>query len=133
MLPEPNEFHPPGRNGKVLDVTLAILCTCVKGWHRRSARNRCAGLAIAAMAALRVMFPPAGTGSLMVPDNPEWEYIGLPVAAGSSMLVMSAWLYHRLPARISFCLFGHVVKYHGILFIITDNGVFHGIHISCKL
>jgi CBS-domain-containing membrane protein len=33
-------------------------------------------------------------------SNAGWGYIGLPVAVGSLMLVMIAWLYQRLPPRI---------------------------------
>jgi len=59
------------------------------------------GLAIAAMAALRMTHPPAGADPLVVLfDNPGWGHIGLPVAVGSLMLVRIAWLHHRLPPCI---------------------------------
>ncbi len=59
------------------------------------------GLAIAAMAALRVTHPPAGADPLVVFfDNPGWAYLGLPVAFGSLALIMIAWLFHRLPPSI---------------------------------
>ena len=59
------------------------------------------GLAIAAMAALRVTHPPAGADPLVVFfDNPGWEYLGLPVAFGSLVLILIAWLFHRLPPRV---------------------------------
>lgn len=59
------------------------------------------GLAIAAMAALRVTHPPAGADPLVVFfDNPGWAYLGLPVALGSLALVVIAWMYHRLPPRV---------------------------------
>lgn len=58
------------------------------------------GLAIAAMAALRVTHPPAGADPLVVFfDNPGWEYLGLPVALGSLALVAIAWLFHAIPPR----------------------------------
>lgn len=58
------------------------------------------GLAIAAMAALRVTHPPAGADPLVVFfDSPGWEYIGLPVAFGSLVLIVIAWMFHRLPPR----------------------------------
>jgi len=61
------------------------------------------GLAIAAMATLRVTHPPAGADPLVVfSDNPGWEYIGLPVAFGSLALVLIAWLFHRLPPNIAY-------------------------------
>ncbi|MEN8168362.1 MAG: HPP family protein [Pseudomonadota bacterium] len=59
------------------------------------------GLAIAAMAALRVTHPPAGADPLVVFfDNPGWGYIGFPVAFGSLALILIAWLFHRLPPRV---------------------------------
>lgn len=59
------------------------------------------GLAIAAMAALRVTHPPAGADPLVVFfENPGWDYIGLPVALGSLALITIAWLFHRLPPRV---------------------------------
>ena len=59
------------------------------------------GLAIAAMAALRVTHPPAGADPLVVFfDSPGWEYLGLPVALGSLALIVIAWLFHRLPPRV---------------------------------
>jgi len=33
-------------------------------------------------------------------DNPDWDYLGLPVAFGSLALIVIAWLFHRLPPRI---------------------------------
>ncbi|HAJ92301.1 MAG TPA: HPP family protein [Gammaproteobacteria bacterium] len=59
------------------------------------------GLAIAAMAVLRVTHPPAGADPLVVFfDNPGWEYLGFPVAFGSMALVGIAWVFHRLPMRV---------------------------------
>ena len=59
------------------------------------------GLAIAAMAALRVTHPPAGADPLVVFfDNPGWAYLGLPVALGSLALIVIAWLFHHLPPRV---------------------------------
>lgn len=59
------------------------------------------GLAIAAMAALRLTHPPAGADPLVVFfDNPGWAYLGLPVALGSLALIVIAWLFHRLPPRV---------------------------------
>ena len=61
------------------------------------------GLAIAAMAVLRVTHPPAGANPLVVMfDNSGWEYIGFPVAVGSLALVIVATLFHRLPPRIAY-------------------------------
>jgi len=59
------------------------------------------GLAIVAMAALRVTHPPAGADPLVVFfDNSGWEYLGFPVAFGSLILILIAWLFHRLPPRV---------------------------------
>ena len=55
------------------------------------------GLAIAAMMALRVTHPPAGADPLvMFFDNPGWSYLGLPVCAGSVLLVLIGMIYHRI-------------------------------------
>lgn len=55
------------------------------------------GLAIAVMAALRVTHPPAGADPIVVfLESPGWEYLILPVAAGSLMLVLIARLFHGL-------------------------------------
>ena len=61
------------------------------GWHGHCRSGSTAGDACA-----------SGRGPPLVVlfDNPGWGYIGLPVAVGSLMLVMIAWLYHRLPPRI---------------------------------
>lgn len=59
------------------------------------------GLAIAAMAALRVTHPPAGADPLVVFfDSPGWAYLGFPVAFGSLALIAIAWVFHRVPPRI---------------------------------
>lgn len=58
------------------------------------------GLAIAVMAALRVTHPPAGADPLVVFfSSPGWEYIVFPVALGSVVLVITAWLFHKLPPK----------------------------------
>jgi CBS-domain-containing membrane protein len=61
------------------------------------------GLAIAAMAALRVTHPPAGADPLVVFfESPGWDYLGLPVAFGSTALILIAWLFHRLPPGVDY-------------------------------
>jgi len=63
------------------------------------------GLAIAAMAVLRVTHPPAGANPLVVFfSSPGWEYIIFPVAVGSIILVITAALFHRLPPEIIYPL-----------------------------
>jgi len=58
------------------------------------------GLAIAAMAALRVTHPPAGADPIVVFfSSPGWEYAVLPVAVGSIALVITAWIFHQIPPR----------------------------------
>ena len=61
------------------------------------------GLAIAVMAALRITHPPAGADPLVVfIENPGWDYLGFPVLSGSIVLVLVAWLFHRLPPVIHY-------------------------------
>jgi len=58
------------------------------------------GLAIAFMAVLRVTHPPAGADPLVVFfASPGWEYIVFPVVLGSIVLVVIAWLFHKLPVK----------------------------------
>jgi len=61
------------------------------------------GVAIAAMAALRITHPPAGADPLVVFFTaPGWEYIIFPVAIGSILFVIIAWLFHKLPRRTEY-------------------------------
>jgi len=63
------------------------------------------GLAITVMAALRVTHPPAGADPIVVfLSNPGWEYIIFPVAFGSIVLVITAWLFHKIPPKIDYPL-----------------------------
>lgn len=56
------------------------------------------GLAIAAMAALRLTHPPAGATPLVVMlTQAGWDFLLFPVALGSIVLVAVAWAAHRLP------------------------------------
>ena len=58
------------------------------------------GMAIAAMAALRVTHPPAGADPIVVfLSSPGWEYIVFPVALGSIVLVITAWAFHKIPPK----------------------------------
>lgn len=55
-----------------------------------------AGVAIAAMAALRVTHPPAGADPLVVfADDPGFGFLVMPVLVGASLLVGTATLFHR--------------------------------------
>lgn len=61
------------------------------------------GLAIAAMAAIRITHPPAGADPLVVfLENPGWDYLGFPVLSGSIILVVVAWAFHHIPPVISY-------------------------------
>lgn len=61
------------------------------------------GLATGVMAALRLTHPPAGADPIVVfLDGPGWTYLGLPVASGSVILVLIAWLFHKLPPRCTY-------------------------------
>jgi len=63
------------------------------------------GLAITAMAILRVTHPPAGADPLVVFfSSPGWEYLIFPVAIGSVILVITAWTFHKLPPQTSYPL-----------------------------
>ena len=54
------------------------------------------GLAIFAMAVLRITHPPAGADPLVVFfDNPGWTYLGFPVLSGSLILIIVAWMFHK--------------------------------------
>lgn len=56
------------------------------------------GLAIAAMAALRVTHPPAGADPLVIFfSSPGWEYILFPAVFGSIALIITAWVFHKIP------------------------------------
>jgi len=66
------------------------------------------GLAISAMAVLRVTHPPAGADPIVVfLSNPGWEYLIFPVALGSIVLVISAWLFHKIPPKTDYPLSEH--------------------------
>jgi len=61
------------------------------------------GLAVTAMAALRITHPPAGADPLVVfLENPGWDYLGFPVFTGSITLVLIAWAFHRLPPVVNY-------------------------------
>lgn len=63
------------------------------------------GLAIALMVVLRITHPPAGADPLVVlAESPGWDYLLLPVAGGSLVLVLVAWLVHRVPPRVEYPL-----------------------------
>ena len=55
------------------------------------------GLAIAAMAALRITHPPAGADPLVVlSSSPELSYLVFPVLLGTLIMVATATIFHRL-------------------------------------
>ncbi len=66
------------------------------------------GLAIAAMTALRVTHPPAGADPIVVFfSSPGWEYAIFPVALGSIVLVITAWVFHKIPPKTDYPLSEH--------------------------
>ena len=66
------------------------------------------GLAIAAMAVLRVTHPPAGADPIVVFfSSPGWEYAIFPVALGSIALVITAWIFHKIPPKTDYPLSEH--------------------------
>ncbi|NRG17672.1 HPP family protein [Rhizobiales bacterium] len=55
------------------------------------------GIAIAAMAALRITHPPAGANPLVIfAADPEIGYLLTPVLSGAGILVAGATIFHRL-------------------------------------
>ena len=55
------------------------------------------GLAIAAMAALRVTHPPAGANPIVIAGlEPSWWFLLIPVLVGTIVLVAVGTAYHRL-------------------------------------
>jgi CBS-domain-containing membrane protein len=63
------------------------------------------GAAITAMSILRVTHPPAGADPLVVfLSSPGWDYLIIPVAIGSVVLVITAWLFHKTPPKINYPL-----------------------------
>jgi len=63
------------------------------------------GIAITAMSILRITHPPAGADPLVVfLSNPGWDYLIFPVVIGSVVLVMTAWLFHKIPPKVLYPL-----------------------------
>jgi len=63
------------------------------------------GIAITAMSILRVTHPPAGADPLVVfLSSPGWDYLIFPVAIGSVVLVITAWLFHKIPPKVNYPL-----------------------------
>lgn len=58
------------------------------------------GLAISAMAALRITHPPAGANPIVVAAlEPNWWFLLIPVLAGAAVLVALGVVYHRATGR----------------------------------
>ncbi len=58
------------------------------------------GVSLVAMAAARVMHPPAGANPLIVMfDHPGVDFLLIPVLAGTVLLVALAVVVHRLPPK----------------------------------
>jgi len=56
------------------------------------------GLSISIMAVLRITHPPAGADPLVIfIGGFGWEYLIFPVITGSVLLVLLAWVFHKLP------------------------------------
>ncbi len=55
------------------------------------------GLTIGLLAALRLTHPPAGANPLIIfAARPDWDFLCVPVLAGSMMLVALAVIFHRM-------------------------------------
>lgn len=58
------------------------------------------GLAIAAMAICRVTHPPAGANPIVIAGlDPGWWFVGVPVLAGTILLVAIGVVYHRFAGK----------------------------------
>jgi CBS-domain-containing membrane protein len=58
------------------------------------------GASLIAMAAARVMHPPAGANPLIVMfAHPQFDFLLIPVLAGTALLVVLAVVVHRLPPK----------------------------------
>lgn len=63
------------------------------------------GVAITAMAALRVTHPPAGAVPVVIfLSNPGWDFLLVPILTGSLVLVGVATLMHMIPPRTPYPL-----------------------------
>lgn len=63
------------------------------------------GLAITAMAVLRVTHPPAGADPIVIFfSSPGWEYILFPAIFGSIILIITAWAFHKIPPTTTYPL-----------------------------
>ncbi|WP_126454947.1 HPP family protein [Sulfuriflexus mobilis] len=82
--------------GHLISTTIGLLAYSllpVEWWSLGLA----VGLAISAMAALRITHPPAGADPLVVMlVGQSWGYLLFPVAIGSTILVIIAMLYRKL-------------------------------------
>lgn len=58
------------------------------------------GLSVAAMAAFRLVHPPAGATALLAATAKGWGFLFFPVLTGSVALVVLAVFYHRLSGTI---------------------------------
>ena len=55
------------------------------------------GLAIAFMQITNTLHPPAGINPfIIVTQAPGWDFFFIPVAAGAVLLVIIAWMYHKI-------------------------------------
>jgi CBS-domain-containing membrane protein len=63
------------------------------------------GIAITAMSILRITHPPAGADPLVIfLSSPGWDYLIFPVAMGSVVRGVTAWLFHRIPPKVNYPL-----------------------------
>jgi len=61
------------------------------------------GLSISTMAMLRITHPPAGADPLVIfMGGFGWEYLIFPVVTGSVLLVLLAWVFHKLPPNTKY-------------------------------
>jgi CBS-domain-containing membrane protein len=82
--------------GHVLGVLMGLICLTLFGdvWW---AMSLAVGAGVAAMMLTGTVHPPAGANPLIVfLIQPDWTFLLYPTFIGAVLLVMVAWLYHRV-------------------------------------
>lgn len=103
VLPASPLAQPANMIGGYLVSAAIGLCAAMVLPHSWWAVGLAAGLALAAMLALRVTHPPAGAVPILAQAAtvPPAEFLAITVG-GAALLVVIAALYHRLPPRIDY-------------------------------
>lgn len=82
--------------GHAVSALVGLLCLAMFPAHW-GAVAVAVGIAISAMALLRVTHPPAGANPLVIfATSPSPDFFVFPVVSGAVLLVAVAWSYHRI-------------------------------------